>query len=541
MAATAPTAPDIVPRPLCASGQAKFFWRPPTSNGGEPVTKYTLACEALAYSQDLSANVANYVVTGLTDRVDYTFTITATNSVGTSAPATFRTVQTGTTPFGPTIATATKVNQNAFQVDWTQSTIATEAAPKWFRIRGYPSTSLLSSFSVTAYSYDTSAYVPNLSTNTAYQFLVQAINDVGYCYPFAYTSTTLLSPDYPLTIGSGPDILFYSRALNGSRAVGGPTALGALSINSLAVGSHEVKVASTTTISSFTASDWFTTTKDTVSSWVIIKGDLTINAGQVFIPPVRKLFTVLYVAGNLVNNGQISMTARGANHSGTGDSGGATTAVNIRLATGTFGATTDPQIPAAGGAGGSGRSGNDGVAGTAGSAGGTGGGGSGSADNNAGGNGAAGTCFSGGGGGGGTVSSTAAGAAVANGGAGGAAAQPGGGQNVDTGGGAGNPGGANPAFTDRSGASGTGGTLIIICEGSISGAGTIVSAGVQNVSATRPNIPGGSSGAGSVTVFYKTENGITPTAPGGAAYVGGYGRSGGAGGAGSARILQITS
>jgi hypothetical protein len=553
MAATAPTAPDIVPRPLCAPGQAKFFWRPPTSNGGEPVTKYTLACEAISYSQDLSANVANYVVTGLTDKVELTFTITATNSVGTGPAATFRSIQTGTTPFGPTQATLTKVNQTTFQLDWDQSTLAVEALPKWFRIRGYPSTPLLSSFSLTAYNYDRRAVIPNLSTNTYYQFLVQAINDVGYCRPFAFTPTTLLTQDYPLTVGTSSSLLIYARALNGNRAVGGPTSLGALTINSQGIGGHEVTVANATTISSFTASSWFSSTADSLSSWVVVKGNLTINSGITFTPSVRKLFTVLYVAGNLVNNGTISMTARGASHSGT-------TARNIRIATGSFSAVTDPQVPAAGGAGGpSGYAGGieitniSGVAGSAGTGGGTGGGGSGAAPiNSSVGLGSAGTSFSGGCGGGAGGRSTAANAA-ANGGAGGNADRADIGNSFDFEGGGGNPGGTNPMFTAprNQGRSGTGGVLIVIVEGSISGTGTIEARGVLNENPlpweTNPTtgssgfLMGGSTGGGSVTVMYGGTNSITPLAGGGniADSPNPWKRWGGSGGAGTARALKL--
>jgi hypothetical protein len=553
MAATAPTAPDIVPRPLCAPGQAKFFWRPPTSNGGEPVTKYTLACEALAYSQDLSANVANFTVTGLTDKVELTFTITATNSVGTSAPATFRSIQTGTTPFGPTQATLTKVNQTTFQLDWDQSTLAVEALPKWFRIRGYPSTPLLSSFSLTAYNYDRRAVIPNLSTNTYYQFLVQAINDVGYCRPFAFTATTLLTQDYPLTVGSSSSLLIYARALNGNRAVGGPTSLGALTINSQGIGGHEVTVANATTISSFTASSWFSSTADTLSSWVVVKGNLTINSGITFIPSVRKLFTVLYVAGNLVNNGTISMTARGASHSGT-------TARNIRIATGSFSAVTDPQVPAAGGAGGpSGYYGGAeiqnvaGVDGSPGTSGGTGGGGSGSCPISLTvGLGSAGTSFSGGCGGG-AGGRTSASNAAANGGAGGQAERSDVGSAFDFDGGGGNSGGTNPTFTAprNQGRSGTGGVLIVIVEGSISGTGSIQANGILNENTLRWEIDpvngtsalklGGSTGGGSVTVMYGGSNSITPTAAGGnkANSLYPWMNQGGSGGAGTARALKL--
>jgi hypothetical protein len=496
--------------------------------------------------------VANFTVTGLTDKIELTFTITATNSVGTSAPATFRSIQTGTTPFGPTIATLTKVNQTTFQLDWDQSTLAVEALPKWFRIRGYPSTPLLSSFSLTAYSYDTSAYVPNLSTNTYYQFLVQAINDVGYCRPFAFTATTLLTQDYPLTVGTSSSLLIYARALNGNRAVGGPTSLGALTINSQGIGGHEVTVANATTISSFTASSWFSSTADTLSSWVVVKGNLTINSGITFIPSVRKLFTVLYVAGNLVNNGTISMTARGASHSGT-------TARDLRIATGTFSSVANPQVPAAGGAGGpSGYYGGaeiqnvQGVAGTAGTAGGTGGGGSGSAPiNSSVGLGSAGTSYSGGCGGGAGGRTTSANAA-ANGGAGGRAERSDQANAFDYEGGGGNPGGANEYFTAprNQGRSGTGGVLIVIVEGSVSGTGSIQANGVLNenpinwgtdpVNGSSAFKTGGSTGGGSVTLLYGGTNAITPVAAGGDPANGTqWFLKGGAGGAGTARALQL--
>ena len=132
--------------------------------------------------------------------------------------------------------------------------------------------------------------------------------------------------------GSSADLLSFARALattyEGTDLA--PTDGGALPINSQSMGTYEVTTRKAdTTLSSFTAADWFTTTKDTTSSWIIVNGNLTINSGQTLIPPVRKLFTVVYVTGNLVCNGSISMTARGANHSGTGDSGGATPAVPI--------------------------------------------------------------------------------------------------------------------------------------------------------------------------------------------------------------------
>ena len=164
-----------------------------------------------------------------------------------------------------------------------------------------------------------------------------------------------MGPPAPPT-GTTPDILSFARTL-ATTYVGSdvaPTNGGALTLNSQSAGNYEVTSRkASTTVSSFVAADWFSSTKDTVSSWVVVNGNLTLSSGIVFTPPVRKLFMVLYVTGNLTFRGaEISMTARGANHSGTGDSGGATTAVPLRLATGTYtsvvdyspGTTTNPTI-----------------------------------------------------------------------------------------------------------------------------------------------------------------------------------------------------
>jgi len=329
---------------------------------------------------------------------------------------------------------------------------------------------------------------------------------------------------------SGDSILATARSLAALGNNGAVTAAGTLTINGTSLGSYDYITVAGTTVSSFTASDWFSATEDTRSAWVLVNGNLTINSGITFIPSVRKLFTVVYVTGNLVLNGTISMTGRGANHSGTGNSGGYTAPVDIRIGTGTFSAVVDPQIPAAGGAGGlttgpvTGK--NNGTAGTNGA---TGGGGSGySFSSGVAGNGTAGTCFTGGGGGGG-ANGTTAGSAVTNGGKGGNAA----GQACN--GGTGNPGGnAGSGIFAEVGNDGTGGTLIVIVEGSASGTGSCVANGVIAKRLDSGRIPGGASGAGSVNVLYGTNpSGVTVTAAGGG------GQSGGDGGNGTARKLAI--
>jgi len=336
---------------------------------------------------------------------------------------------------------------------------------------------------------------------------------------------------------SAASIAAVGKSMANASSASTPTAGGTLTVNSASMGSYDYVIkGSDQTVSSFTNSDWFTTTADTRSAFVVVQGNLTINSGQTFIPTNRKLFTCIYVTGNLTLNGTISMSGRGANHSGTGSSGGATTAVAIRIANGTYSSISNPEVPAAGGA-----SVASSTNGTAGTGGGTGSGGGGQNDNaQAAPHGAAGTSFSGGAGGAGgrtysgltNVFGTAGGA---NGGAGGNSPAAGGPYSTanPSSGGSGNPagsGGENPGGT------GTGGVLFIIVEGTISGSGAITVNGVNPGSSSER--PGGGSGGGSCTILYATDTStITPTATGGQGN-GIYGATTN-GGAGTARKLAI--
>lgn len=329
-----------------------------------------------------------------------------------------------------------------------------------------------------------------------------------------------------------------------------PTAGGTLTINGVSLGSYDFCVKQgAQTISAFTATDWFTSTQDTRSAFVVVNGALTINSGITVIPSVRKLFVVVYCTGNLTLNGSLSMSLRGANHSGTGTSGGATTAGAIRIATGTFSGTSNPTILAAGGTGGAGfSSGSTGNAGqSAGASICTGGGGGGAKGSNntanpswGSGSGAAGTCFSGGAGGGAFADffQSATGPAQAGGSNGGAGGSGGGGGES----GVGNP---SPSRLNGTADTGTGGVLIVISGAAVSGSGALSAVGgsqTSNSASPAPNsgVCGGGSGGGLVCLMGKSITGPTLTAAGGTAVATGFSPiSGGAGGAGSASQLII--
>lgn len=326
------------------------------------------------------------------------------------------------------------------------------------------------------------------------------------------------------------------------KADANPTFGGSLTINSVLVGSYDYTIrVGNQSVNAFSSIDWFTNSADSIASLICVDGDLTINTGVLFRPTQRKLFTCIYVAGNLTVTGGISMSARGANTSAL-----AVQTADIRIINGTYSGVVNPQVPSSGGAGGSGVNGTgDGVLGVSGLNGSTGGGGGAGAYVGNSGSGSQGSSFSGGSGGGGSNSGAGNHNATAFGGIGGT------GRNVNGGnqssGGTGNPGGpsidnngnVNPAAT---GNTGTGGTLIIFVEGSLVGSGTIGCDGVNGLVFNSVIGPGGGSGGGSLTIICNNDASTTTrTAQGGNGGIGfpspPYNQLGGAGGNGSVRLL----
>ncbi|MCL2110179.1 hypothetical protein FWH30_01175 [Microgenomates group bacterium] len=289
---------------------------------------------------------------------------------------------------------------------------------------------------------------------------------------------------------------------------------------------------------------------------LIYHGNLTINSGVTVTPQTRKRGLTIIVKGTLTNNGTISMTARGASAAGQ----------NVHLwknPNGTF-----EQVPATGGLGGApvhspaanadGNSGDNAV-GRA-----LGGGGSGGSRRRLSGAGGNATSYSGGAGGGGGHASSApipdtegfAGHAGSNTGGAGGISIDASANGWTSGGGAGNPGangayGASPTTVgqgnsvEAKGQDGTGGLLVIYASAFINN-GNLESKGMLGGFATHPLAAGnaaggGSSGGGSINVFYRHGPSFisgTTDVDGGDAVITSF-ASGGAGGAGTATFTQV--
>ena len=88
---------------LAGNGQARISWSAP-ADGGSPITSYTVTPYVGGTAQrpyDFSSSATTELLTGLTNGTTYTFTVVATNAVGSSAPSS---ASNAVTPVGATLA-----------------------------------------------------------------------------------------------------------------------------------------------------------------------------------------------------------------------------------------------------------------------------------------------------------------------------------------------------------------------------------------------------------------------------------------------------
>ena len=187
---TAPGAPTIG-AVTAGNGQAIVSWSPPASNGGSPITGYTVTASPGGQTAT-TTGATGVVVPGLTNGTPYTFTVTATNGTGISvpsAPSASVTPNAGAILLGaPTIGVATAGNGQSI-VTW-----APPASNGGSPITGYTVTASPGGQTATT-TGATGVVVPALTNGTPYTFTVTAINRTGTSLPSA--------PSAPVTPNAG--------------------------------------------------------------------------------------------------------------------------------------------------------------------------------------------------------------------------------------------------------------------------------------------------------------------------------------------------
>ncbi|MBK7743709.1 MAG: fibronectin type III domain-containing protein [Betaproteobacteria bacterium] len=206
--ATVPGAPTAVTATR-GNGQVTVGFTAPASDGGSAITSYTATSNPGNFTGNCTAPCASITVSGLTNGTAYTFTVTATNAVGSGpASAASAAVTPATVPGAPTAVTATRGNGQV-TVGFTAP-----ASDGGSAITSYTATSNPGNFTGNCTAPCASITVMGLANGTAYTFTVTATNAVG-SGPASAASAAVT----PATVPGAPTAVTATRG-NGQVTVG---------------------------------------------------------------------------------------------------------------------------------------------------------------------------------------------------------------------------------------------------------------------------------------------------------------------------------
>ncbi len=221
--ATTPGAPTSVNASSYANAQSVVSWNAPASNGGVAISSYTVTSSGGQICTTPNGTTTTCTVAGLTNGTPYTFTVTATNSAGTSTSSAPSAAATpATTPGTPTGVTATSNANTQSVVSWTAPASNGGAAITGYTVTASPG---IATCSATV----TTCTVTGLTNGTAYTFTVTAINAAGTGSASAPSAaaTPATTPSVPTSVTATSNantqsvVSWTAPASNGGAAISG--------------------------------------------------------------------------------------------------------------------------------------------------------------------------------------------------------------------------------------------------------------------------------------------------------------------------------
>jgi uncharacterized protein (TIGR02145 family) len=203
-ATSAPSAPAAVAASALSGSSASVSFATPSANGS-PITGYTITPSPATSPATFTGTSSPITVTGLTTGTAYTFSVTATNAVGTSTPGTTTFTPQNQVPGAPTGVQAAAGNAQA-TITFTAPTNNGGAA-----ITGYTVTATPGGFTATGAASPLT--VTGLTNGTSYTFTVVATNNVGNSVPSAPSNSIM-----PATTGTVIPAVLTTNNLNAAAA-----------------------------------------------------------------------------------------------------------------------------------------------------------------------------------------------------------------------------------------------------------------------------------------------------------------------------------
>ena len=203
-----PLAPRIGTPTATGTTTATVAFNTPTYNGGSTISGYTATSNPGGFTGTVSkAGAGTITVNGLTPGTSYTFTVTATNTYGTSvASSPSSPVATFGRPTAPGIGTATATNRTTATVAFTAPTDTGGSPITEYVVTSNP-VGGTSSTRTTAGTFT----VTGLTPGTSYTFTVTAKNTYGTSLPSDPSASVTPRTSYIVgEVGPGSGKVFYA-------------------------------------------------------------------------------------------------------------------------------------------------------------------------------------------------------------------------------------------------------------------------------------------------------------------------------------------
>jgi hypothetical protein len=214
-----PGPPDIFIRPDAQDQKVTFYWSYPQNDGNSPISSYLLSSISHNCNIIFSSNTnGQHTLSSLTNNVEYSFQLAASNSIGLGAFSMYRSVKPGPYPSAMEISSVT-INYESGSIAMNSILNSSINTPP-IKYIIYTSIPLgQSRFNPTVSQVDifftnTSTSIINLNKNTNWNVFATAVNDPGY----SPEVSTIIIFNNPNT-NTDPESTFFRTHTNATNTV----------------------------------------------------------------------------------------------------------------------------------------------------------------------------------------------------------------------------------------------------------------------------------------------------------------------------------